>query len=67
MADEVDIAQEYIEREEEARRAAIEPYELAPGVPGDCDDCGEWSGRLVEGVCAPCRDRAERRTKVIYG
>lgn len=22
-----------------------------------CEDlCGEWSGRLVKGVCAPCRD-----------
>ena len=32
-----------------------------PGVissnPGDCDLCGRWSGRLVGGVCAPCRDR----------
>lgn len=26
------------------------------GHPGDCDLCGEWSGRLVRGVCAPCRD-----------
>jgi hypothetical protein len=30
---------------------------LVKGVQGDCDLCGEWSGRLVEGVCAPCRDR----------
>ena len=30
---------------------------LVKGVPGDCDLCGEWSGRLVEGCCAPCRDR----------
>lgn len=27
------------------------------GNPGDCDFCNEWSGRLVRGVCAPCRDR----------
>ena len=24
---------------------------------GDCDLCGEWSGRLVNGACAPCRDK----------
>ena len=23
----------------------------------DCDLCGEWSGRLIAGSCAPCRDR----------
>jgi len=27
------------------------------GTAGECEMCGEWSGRLVEGVCAPCRDR----------
>ena len=27
------------------------------GEPGNCDLCGEWSGRLVRGVCAPCRDK----------
>lgn len=26
------------------------------GKPGNCDLCGEWSGRLVSGVCASCRD-----------
>lgn len=55
MADEVDRAQEHIEREEAARKPA--PYRLPPGVPGECDMCGETSGRLIEGVCAPCRDR----------
>ena len=40
----------------EARiRAAAKPLE--PGEPGDCDLCGEWSGRLVRGACAPCRDK----------
>lgn len=27
------------------------------GNPGECELCGEWSGRLVGGACAPCRDR----------
>lgn len=26
------------------------------GEPGECKLCGQWSGRLVRGVCAPCRD-----------
>ena len=34
---------------------------LAKGSPGDCDLCGEWSGRLIEAVCAPCRDRYKLR------
>jgi hypothetical protein len=31
--------------------------ELPAGEPGECELCGEWSGRLVRGACAPCRDR----------
>ena len=55
MADQVDIANERIEREEAARKP--DPYVIAPGNAGDCDLCGEWSGRLIDGACAPCRDR----------
>lgn len=29
---------------------------MPAGVQGDCDFCGEWSGRIVGGACAPCRD-----------
>ena len=54
MADEVDLANERIERETEARLKYS--YELPEGKPGDCDTCGEWSGRLVDGMCAPCRE-----------
>lgn len=57
MADEVDLAQEHIEREEEARRASREPFELNPGAPGDCEYCGDWFGRLIGGACGFCRDR----------
>ena len=58
MTDEVDISNDNIQhdierRVEDVRRNA----ELPPGEPGDCERCGEWSGRLVNGVCAPCRDR----------
>lgn len=30
---------------------------MPSGVAGNCDLCGRWSGRLVGGACAPCRDR----------
>ena len=55
--DEIDQAQHY--REEEERIALLNrtPYHLPEGVAGDCDLCGEWSGRLIDGACAPCRDK----------
>ena len=55
MADEVDKANDRIEQELKATIDNIPP--LIPGKPGDCDMCGNWSGRLVKGVCAPCRDK----------
>ena len=58
MADEIDRIQEIAEREAELNKPL--PYTLPPGKPGDCDLCGEWSGRLIEGACAPCRDRYAR-------
>ncbi len=56
MPDEFDLAQE---REEIARNAAIRnnAKDIPPGTPGECDLCGEWSGRLINGACAPCRDK----------
>ena len=41
---------------EAQRRAAAIPE----GNPGECDGCGEWSGRLVDGYCSPCRDKYAR-------
>lgn len=38
---------------EDAQQAA----HIETGAPGECELCGEWSGRLVRGACAPCRDR----------
>lgn len=31
--------------------------QIPVGTAGDCDICGEWTGRLVGGHCAPCRDK----------
>lgn len=54
--DEIDRAQEREQQyRAEAIRAASRPLE--PGVEGDCDLCGEHSMRLVQGACAPCRDK----------
>lgn len=58
----VDILDQMDEREELANAANIaqaraKAAEIKPGVPGDCELCGEWSGRLVRGACAPRRDK----------
>jgi uncharacterized protein (DUF983 family) len=56
MSDEVDLANDLADMAtQDAIRKAAKP--LARGVAGDCDLCGEWSGRLIGGACAPCRDR----------
>jgi hypothetical protein len=38
------------------KKTREEAAKIPVGRPGDCDLCGEWSGRLVNGVCVPCRD-----------
>lgn len=58
MADDADTTGErmdFIERE--ALKRVAEQAKLDPGVPGECDMCGEWYGRLIKGVCCPCRDK----------
>ena len=58
VGDEVDRANDHAERER-SRAEAMTRHAAAAmpaGVQGDCDFCGEWSGRLVGGACAPCRD-----------
>jgi hypothetical protein len=57
MADEADRAQAQTEAFEEQAVARCIGYEIPAGKAGDCDLCGEWSGRLIKGICAPCRDR----------
>jgi hypothetical protein len=58
MADEADLANDRAEADtERAIAAARKGAEIPAGEPGDYDFCGEWSGRLVRGACAPCRDK----------
>lgn len=54
----IDEANEHAAREALAREAAIRAAaaEIPAGEPGECDFCGEWTGRLVGGACARCRD-----------
>jgi hypothetical protein len=55
MPDVVDLAQHFAETMlAEAIRVARQP--VPSGVPGECEDCGDQSPRLVGGRCAPCRE-----------
>ena len=57
--DAADIAQAPIDaaRDAELARISEAASKIPKGVAGDCDLCGEWSGRLVRGACCPCRDK----------
>lgn len=56
--DEADRAQQDAEAMEQAatKRRKQGPYVLDPGYSGECEYCGEFSKRLINGHCAPCRD-----------
>lgn len=57
MADEADLASA---REEEMRQEALAKHQgfvLTPGTEGECERCGVRSRRIVNGACAPCRDK----------
>lgn len=58
MSDEIDKANDYVETIKEAEiRRIRKAAQIEIGEQGECDLCGEWSGRLINGICAPCRDR----------
>ena len=57
MSDEVDRANQEVERSLAEAIRRNRKADLTPGKAGDCDLCGEWSARLVGGACAPCRDQ----------
>lgn len=60
MADEADLANQHIEQEMALRLSRI-AYTIPEGPAGECELCGEWAGRLVKGVCSPCRDSYVKR------
>jgi hypothetical protein len=54
MADDADRAQQ----DTEVYMSNLKTnYEIPQGKAGDCEICGEWYGRLIQGICAPCRDK----------
>lgn len=57
--DEADNAQVDIELEEKRRKKYYEEQarKIPKGEPGECIRCGEESLRLVNQVCARCRDK----------
>lgn len=58
MADEIDIANDYAQKMEERNVAAIRAAaaDIPVGYAGECVNCGLESKRLVNEMCAPCRD-----------
>lgn len=62
MADPVDMATDIV-AEHLARGLAriCQSIAIIPaGEPGECDACFETMPRIVDGMCAPCRDRAAK-------
>ncbi len=58
MSDDVDIASDRTQLAIDAKLQEIsDAAKLDPGTEGDCELCGEWTSRLIDGACAPCRDR----------
>jgi len=57
--DEADRATYFIESviDDHVKDAMRRAAEIPPGNPGECDICGEYLSRLVDGACGFCRDR----------
>lgn len=58
MSDILDDADELIEKQLQIsiNKAHAEAAKIPTGEPGECATCEEFSQRLVEDVCAKCRD-----------
>ena len=59
MADEIDHAQD---REQATTGSAVayvraQAAKIKEGTTGDCDLCGEYFARIVNGACGRCRDK----------
>jgi hypothetical protein len=63
MADDADSAQDELDRVYDVAKQHFSKLasEIPAGEPGECERCGEFSLRLVEGACAPCRDKYKLR------
>lgn len=57
--DDADRAAPYIESvvDDHVRDAKRRAAEIPPGEAGECDGCGEYFLRTVDGMCGFCRDK----------
>lgn len=55
MADDIDRANDYAEyfRESVIKQTRAQ---IKTGMPGECEECGKHSNRIINGHCAQCRD-----------
>lgn len=59
FADDLDKASYFIESviDDHVRDAMRAAQNIPVGNPGDCDGCGDYFSRLVNGMCGFCRDK----------
>ena len=62
IVDNLDVAAE-IQRDKRIREMRENVKKIMAGKPGICDECGEFSQRVVGGLCAHCRDDIEYRRR----
>ena len=57
--DEADLASYFIESvvDDHVKEAMRRAAEIPVGEAGECDSCGEFFTRLVDGMCGRCRDK----------
>lgn len=58
MSDFIDQTDEREEFNNQVRLTEIRKKSVIdPGCPGECSRCGDVVQRLINAVCAPCRDK----------
>jgi hypothetical protein len=62
MSDEIDLANTNSDLLQDAKIKNLRAQAAAipAGEPGECNECGDQMLRLVNGVCAPCREDLEK-------
>lgn len=61
--DDADFVAAQTERDINRTLANRQPFVMTEGKPGECDFCGRWFGRIVDGACVPCRNEHERNQR----
>lgn len=60
MTDQIEQAARLEEMDRQIAIANRLPATLAKGKPGECDFCGEYFIRIVDGACVKCREKYHR-------